>query len=256
MKSNSIVRNAGILIVDDHAISRHFIFETLRQFSDNIRQTHTGHEAVLITRNWFPELIYTDIHLPDTCGLKMVQEIRSAWPQERSLPHIVITTGDRSSRLKQRARQANVAGILFKPISMEDIKATARRLISTDCTVQESSVPGPDASMDNELRELFSRELTTRLPMLDECISKLDWQPANEILHQLIAASAMCQEKELEKCSRIMYQTIGTNPEPKTIAQAYHPFLRAAAQTKMRLGSPPPNEIGHFTDSFFQAHKD
>ena len=99
MKTNSYDQDVGILVIDDHAISRHFTFEALRQFTNNIRQARTGHEAISTTRNWFPGLIYTDIHLPDTCGLSLVQEIRSAWPQERNLPHVIVITGDCSSRL-------------------------------------------------------------------------------------------------------------------------------------------------------------
>jgi CheY-like chemotaxis protein len=235
MKTNSFDQDVGILIIDDHAISRHFTFEALRPFTNNIRQARTGREAISTTRNWFPGLIYTDIHLPDTCGLKMVQKIRSAWPQERNLPHIVVITGDSSSRLRQQAKQANVAGVLLKPVRLEDIKASARRLIQLDSTVQESSVQGPATAIDNKLLELFSRELATRLPMLDGYISQLDWKPASEILHQLIASSAMCREKELENCSRLLYRAISKNPEPKTIAQAYHPFLLAASEAKMHL---------------------
>jgi CheY-like chemotaxis protein len=235
MKTNSFGQDVGILVIDDHAISRHFAFKSLRQLSNNIRQVRTGHGAISITRNWFPGIIYTDIHLPDTCGLRMVQEIRSAWPQERSLPHIVVITGDCSSRTRQRAKQANVAGILLKPVQMEDIRASARRLIFLGNTVQESSVQDQAASMDKELRELYIRELATRLPLLDGYISQLDWKPATEILHQLIASSAMCREKELENCSRLLHQTINRNPEPMSIAQAYHSFLRAASNTKMQL---------------------
>ena len=235
MKTSSFDQDIGILVIDDHAISRHYTFEALRKYTNNIKQARTGHEAISITRNWFPGLIYTDINLPDTCGLRMVQEIRSAWPQERSLPHIVVITGDCSSRLRQRAEQANVAGILLKPARMEDIRACARRLIYQDNSVQEGPVQNQTATIDNELRELFFRELTSRLPILDGYISQLDWKPAIEILHQLIASSAMCREKELENCSRQLYQAISANPEPKTIAQAYHPFLRAASQAKMHL---------------------
>ena len=235
MKTKSYDQDVGILIIEDHAISRHFTFEALRQFSNNIRHARTGHEAISATRNWFPGLIYTDIHLPDTCGLSLVQEIRSAWPQERSLPHVIVITGDCSPQLMQRVKQANVAGILLKPVRMEDIRASARQLIQLDRAVRESPIQDPGAAIDHELRELFSRELTTRLPILDGFISRLDWQPAGEILHQLIASSAMCRENELEKCSRLLYQAISANPEPKAIAQAYHPFLHAAAQTKMHL---------------------
>ena len=233
MKINSCEQNVEILVIDDHAISRHFTVEALRQFTNNIRQARTGSEAISTTRNWFPELIYTDIHLPDICGLAMVQEIRSAWPQERSLPHIVVLTGDCSTRLRLRAKQANVTRILLKPVRMEDITASAQRLIHLNSTVQESPSRDPAAAIDDELRELFSQELATRLPVLDGYISALNWKPANEILHQLIASSALCREKELENYCRLLYQAISANPGPKTIAQAYHPFLRAASQTKL-----------------------
>jgi two-component system chemotaxis response regulator CheY len=235
MKTNSYDQDVGILVIDDHAISRHFTYEALRQFSNNIRQARTGHEAISTTRSWFPGLIYTDIHLPDTCGLSLVQKIRSAWPQERNLPHVIVITGDSSPRLMQRAKQADIAGILLKPVRMDDIRASAQQLIQLDSNVRESPMKDPGAAIDQELRELFSRELNTRLPALDGFISQLDWLPAGEILHQLIASSAMCREKELENCSRLLHQAISTNPEPKTIAQAYHPFLRAAAQTKMHF---------------------
>jgi hypothetical protein len=118
---------------------------------------------------------------------------------------------------------------------MEDIRACARRLIYLDNTVQEGPVQGQATAMDKELRELFFQELNSRLPILDAYISRLDWKPAIDILHQLIASSAMCREKGLENCSRLLYQAISRNPEPKTIAQAYHPFLRAASQAKMHL---------------------
>ncbi len=235
MKTNSCGQDVGILVIDDHAMSRHFTVESLRKFTNNIRQVRTGLEAISTTRNWFPGLIYTDIHLPDICGLAMVQEIRLSWPRERSLPHIVVITGDGSSGLRQRAKQAKVAGILLKPVRMEDITASVQRLIHLNSTMQESRSMNPTAAIDDELRELFSKELTTRLPMLDGYISALEWKPASEILHQLIASSAMCREKELENYCRLLNQAIRENPGPETVAQAYHPFLWAASQTKVHL---------------------
>jgi CheY-like chemotaxis protein len=235
MKPELPDQKIGILVVDDHAISRRFTFEALRQLTSNIKLARTGHEAMSITRSWFPELIYTDIHLPDICGLRMVRNIRSAWPQQRRLPRIVVLTGDCSYALRQRIKQANVAEILLKPVQMEDIRTSAQRLIHTHSTAQRCSVQILPTVSDHELRELFSRELTSRIPLLDEHISRLEWKPASEILHQLIASSAMCQEREFESCVRLLHQAISSNPEPKTIAQAYHPFLRAAFHAKMHL---------------------
>jgi hypothetical protein len=88
---------------------------------------------------------------------------------------------------------------------------------------------------DTELRDLFSQELTTRLPMLDEYISQLNWKLAAELLHQLIASSALCREQDLECCCRKLYRTISRKPCPAAIAQDYHQFLQTAATTKMQL---------------------
>ncbi len=237
MKTTSCDQDAGILIIDDHAISRHFAVEALRSVSREIRQARTGYDALAATRHWFPALIFTDIHLPDACGLDLVQEIRSVWPQQRSLPHIVIITGDGSSLMRQRAKQINIAGLPLKPVRMDDLTTLAPRLLRLASTVRESSAPGPPTATDHELRKLFARELTTRLPMLDGNITQLEWKPAREILHQLIASSAMCGEQELELCCRLLYQAIGGNRDPKTIAQTYHPFLQAAYHAEMRLES-------------------
>ena len=153
----------------------------------------------------------------------------------RSLPHVVVMTADCSSRLRQRIEQANVARILLKPVRMDDIRGCAQRLIHADSTVQNRPVFNPSAALNHELRELFSQELTTRLPVLDVYISRLDWKPASEILHQLIASSAMCRERELESYIRLLHRAINRNPGPKTIAQTYYPFLQAVSCTKMHL---------------------
>jgi len=230
-------RDCGILVIDDHAISRLYITEALGLFSGNIKQVESGSQALSITRGWFPRLIYTDIHLPDMCGLELVQKIRYAWPRELGLPQIVIITGDDSPAMKQKAAQASVAAMLLKPVQMEDIRASAEQLICPGSTVKEKSAQNRGGIIDQQLCDLFTRELTTRLPVLDRHISQLNWTSAGDILHQLIASAAMCRKKELERSSRLLYRAISSNPQPRPIAQAYHPFLQAVARTKMQSES-------------------
>ncbi len=259
MNGNSYDKGCGILIIDDHAISRHITFEALRIFSSNIKKVQSGFQAKSITRNWFPRLIFTDIHLPDICGISLVKEIRSAWPQKKSLPHIVVITGDHSADIKRQAKRADVAAILLKPVLMEDIRTCAVQLIRPNRTVQENSAQNSPDSIDQNLRKLFTRELTSWLPMLDQYISQLNWEPACEILHKLIASSAICREKELEHHCRSLYRAITGNPQASFIAQAYIPFLQAAAQTKMHLqiaaDSNSTNEASHLTNRRFQPNK-
>lgn len=235
MNGNSYDQDCGILVIDDHPISRLFIVEALCMFACNIKQVESGRQALSIVQNWFPRLIFTDIHLPDTCGLELVQEIRSAWPKGRNLPHIVVITGDGSAGMMRRTAQADVAAILLKPVHMKDIRISAEQLIHPGNAVQEKSAENPTAAIDQKLRDLFTRELAEWLPMLDRHISQFDWAPAREILHKLIASSAMCRKKELERSSRLLYRAISGDPQPGSIAAAYHPFLQAVAHAKMHL---------------------
>lgn len=235
MTSNSFNPDTRILVIDDHAISRHFTVGALRQLVVTVRQARTGDEAKAIANSWLPRLIITDIHLPDSCGLTLIQEIRKAWSPNELLPHVIIITGDTSSRLKRKISQAGIDQTLQKPVQMQDIISSALCFVQADTSVQESSVQSPAITIDTELHGLFSQELTTRLPMLDEYISQLNWKPAAELLHQLIASSALCREQDLEFCCRNLYRTISRKPCPAAIAQDYHQFLQAAAITKMRL---------------------
>lgn len=233
MTSNSYNPDTRILVIDDHAISRQFTVAALRQLAVTVRQARTGDEAIATAGAWNPGLIITDIHLPDSCGLTLIEEIRKGWPPGQILPHVIIITGDSSSRLRRKIAQAGIDETLQKPVRMQDIVSCALRYIQADTSVQESSAQIPAMTIDAELRDLFSQELITRLPVLDEYISQLDWKPAAELLHQLIASSALCREQDLEFCCRKLYRTISRKPCPAAIAQDYHQFLLTAAQIKL-----------------------
>jgi hypothetical protein len=78
--------------------------------------------------------------------------------------------------------------------------------------------------------------MAVRLPELDKCMTELDWGSAGHILHQLIASSAMCREKDLEQHCRSLFRVLDNNPQPRTVARAYFPFLQVLA--KMNIPAP------------------
>ena len=233
MSSISYSPDTRILVIDDHAISRHFTVGALRSLAATVRQARTADEALAITRSWLPGLIFTDIHLPDSCGLTLISEIRKTWPPGRNLPHIVIITGDTSSRLMRKISQAGIDETLQKPVPMQNIVSSAVRFMQAETSIREDSAQSSAITINYELRELFSQELNTRLPELDQYLFQLKWNPAAELLHQLIASSALCREPDLEFCCRKLYRALSRKPDPAVIAQAYHQFLYAAVQTDL-----------------------
>jgi len=215
-------------VVDDHEISLRHTVKALRQVTGLVKQARNAREAMELALDLLPNLIFMDIHLPETCGLSLLGRIRKAWPPDTPRPAFVILTGDNSADLQQRLEQAAVSSVLVKPVQAESIRAIAARLLQLDRGVREDALPDQAKAQPAALRNIFLEELEIRLPELDRSISGLDWITARSILHQLIASSAMCKEKDLEYCCRQLYRALDKNPGPRTIVQAYCPFLQAA----------------------------
>ena len=239
MKTSSINQDPCVLIVDDHAISRHHSVKALRQITNRVKQARNGSEAVEFALSMLPDLILMDISLPDTSGLTVLSQIRQAWPQDHTWPAVVILSGD-ISRIANPNSRANTIGIginigavLLKPARLQDIRDTAMRLLHLDQGVQEQADPISPQTIDAGLRMIFLQELDFRLPELDQEISSLNWPSAAGILHQLIASSAMCAENSLELRCRHLHRILAEDPEASSVAQAYYAFLKAVDVVRM-----------------------
>jgi CheY-like chemotaxis protein len=160
-----------VLVVDDHEISRQHTVEALLSVTNHVRQAACGLEAIECAPRLMPELIFTDIHLPDSCGLSLPHRIREAWPPEKPHPAFVFLTGDNSESVHQKAQQYDVCGILIKPASFCEIRNIALRLLKLEQGVQEYSTPQQAQVPRSGLRKLFLKELEIRLPQLDRNVS-------------------------------------------------------------------------------------
>ena len=138
-------------------------------------------------------------------------------------------TGDSSLQLTEQMRNARVGAILIKPVPAEEIRNSCIRLLQLDREVREISTKAVKEIPLVKLRKIFLQELQTRLPELDRDIEELDWASARSILHQLTASCAMCQEKDLERLCRQLFDVLAERPEPGTLTRAYYPLLKEAA---------------------------
>ena len=211
--------------------------QALRQVVSCVKQARNAKQAMRSALALLPDLIFMDIHLPETCGLSVLETLRQSWPPQRLPPAIVILTGDNSPEMQQKLEQTAVSAILVKPVHTKQIRDLTVQLLQLDRGVRETEPQEQTEAPQTGLRQVFLEEMHTRLPELDRDISSLDWNAARNILHQLIASSAMCQEKAFENQCRLMFATLSNYPEPSAIAQAYFQFRQAVIQ--MRLPASP-----------------
>jgi CheY-like chemotaxis protein len=210
------------LVVDDHGISSRFVVAALGQMAGAVKLARNASEALATALTWCPHLICMDLHLPDINGLEVVRRIRLAWPPDKPPPRVIILTGDDSGLKQCELAALNIEALLVKPVSGQQLREAAG--LERKNRVTESG-PGGDKL---ELRGLFREELARRLPELDQCISNFDRQGTIRILHQLIASSAICNERELESGLRRLDATCRRDDSTADLAQAYFSLLGSA----------------------------
>lgn len=118
MKTSNIIDDISILIAEDESELREYLKEYLELFFENIFIAKNGKEAYEIYLQKRPDIIISDINMPNLDGLSMVKKIR----ETDSETHIIIMSAhsDRDKLLK--AVELGLVTYLIKPINSQKLK--------------------------------------------------------------------------------------------------------------------------------------
>ncbi|HEV3446413.1 MAG TPA: response regulator, partial [Gemmataceae bacterium] len=176
-----------VLVVDDSSLDRHLAASLLGRRAGaevsgqparfRVLSASNGQEALAAIRQETPDLVLTDLQMPDMDGLKLVQEIRYHFP---FLP-VVLMTGQGSEDIAIQALQRGAASYVPKKNlaydlveTVEDVLAVAgakkhqQRLLDECWTQSESQfVLSNDISFIPPLIGHFQENLT-RMRLVDE----------------------------------------------------------------------------------------
>lgn len=222
-----------ILVVDDHEASRRHLLSTLSGLNAATRQAEAGLSALKIAIRWLPQLIFMDLHLPDSNGIDIARKIRDRWPPSHPPAKIVLLTAENP---RNRLHELDLAGIdhtTTKPASGRALQQLALDLLGLS-----SGLPGSPA-VCAELRTLFTSELEQQLPKLEYHLLEDEREQALFLVHQLIASAALTGEKRLETklilLNRLIRQTTGT----AELARAYYGTYQEAHAFMQKAGATP-----------------
>ena len=108
-----------IAIADDDGVTREFLFRTLQ---------HLGHEVICMAENGRqlvdfclrspPDLVITDVQMPELDGISAVAEIAC----QHDIPIVLLSGSDLPRRIDQLAN-VHVLFRRLKPISRSDLKS-------------------------------------------------------------------------------------------------------------------------------------
>ena len=110
-----------ILVVDDESQITRVLRTSLSSQGYDIRVANDGEMALEIMKDWTPELVITDLSMPNMDGLELCRRVRL-----KSQVPIIILSVRGQERTKVQALDAGADDYMTKPFGMEELLARVR----------------------------------------------------------------------------------------------------------------------------------
>ena len=124
-------RDARILIIDDHEPNVDALTRILHRAGfTGIQGTTRPADGVTLVREWSPDLILLDLHMPVLDGFGVLDAIRPQLTDGRYLP-VLMLTADSSDETKRRALSGGVKDFLTKPFDATEALLRIENLLET-----------------------------------------------------------------------------------------------------------------------------
>lgn len=165
-----------IIVVEDELKSLTGITALIVQIKSSyevVGKARNGKEGAALIKQLLPELVITDITMPEMNGLEMIRELKS---KDVSCQYIILS-GYADFQFAQEAIKLGSVDYLLKPITQESLEASLERVEEMIRREREKNLLLPSAHTDAELfRQLMSLPAQSSGGFLDELQSRLSGQ--------------------------------------------------------------------------------
>jgi CheY-like chemotaxis protein len=120
---------AKIVVVDDEQMVRDFLKQMLTRTGHRVTVANDGEEALTAVEQVKPDLVITDIIMPNKDGIQFMTELSKRHP---TLPFIAISGGRRSVTAQFNLDSAELIGakaVLTKPFTFEQLQAALSKAL-------------------------------------------------------------------------------------------------------------------------------
>ena len=122
-----------LLIVDDEAEGRETLAELARRWGYDVRTAGDGGEALRRATEWHPDVLLTDLVMPNLDGLWLLRALRSELPD---CP-VVLVTGRGTIQAAVQAIKEGAYDFIEKPIEVPRLRIVIERALEKKATLRE-----------------------------------------------------------------------------------------------------------------------
>ena len=118
------ITSSRILVVDDDAVMRTYVVNTLRRMGiQTIETSNDGASALQMVQSFKPDLVLTDIHMDPMDGLEFVRQVRALPNVTLRKTRVIFMSTDASSSTLSEALPLGTYGYIVKPPRPETLQA-------------------------------------------------------------------------------------------------------------------------------------
>lgn len=128
---SGVVRLDGVhvLLVEDDDDSRKLLGTMLKRYGARVTSTKSAKEALGVFDNELPDVMISDIGMPDEDGYELIRKLRAAPPDRGGLTPAIALTGYASRKDRERALAAGYQQHMAKPIEQADMIAAIAAMV-------------------------------------------------------------------------------------------------------------------------------
>jgi len=187
----------NILVVDDEPQITRVLKTTLSSHGYGTRTASDGDEAVQMMKEWSPDLLITDLRMPNMDGLELCRQVRAT----SQIPIIVLSVRG-EERIKVEALDAGADDYVTKPFSTNELLARVRgalRRASVKDAPEEQVIDIGDFHIDLQSRSVQVRDRSLHLtPKEFDLLVYLARHPGKVVTHRALL-SAIWGENSVEQ---------------------------------------------------------
>jgi two-component system KDP operon response regulator KdpE len=187
----------NILVVDDEPQITRVLKTTLSSHGYGTRTAADGDEALQIMKSWWPDLLITDLRMPNMDGLELCRQVRA----NSQIPIIVLSVRG-EEKIKVQALDAGADDYVTKPFSTNELLARVRAALRRAAAKEEPEVQVVDIGdfqIDLQSRTVLVRDRSLHLtPKEFDLLAYLARHPGKVMTHRALL-SAVWGENSVEQ---------------------------------------------------------